>query len=63
MKKQISWLLLLLVAYLILLIIDWKNIKYLRNLFIELGKLFKNESIYNEDKDFILIPRPVEKNL
>ena len=63
MKQKISWLLLLLVAYLILVIVDWKNLKYLRNLFVELGKLFKKESIYNEDKDFILIPRPIEKNL
>lgn len=63
MKQKISWLLLLLVAYLILVIVDWKNLKYLRNLFVELGKLFKKGSVYNEDKDFIMIPRPVEKNL
>jgi hypothetical protein len=63
MKKKIDWVILLGAAFLILIISDYKNLKYLFNLIKELHKIFKKGSEYNEDKDFILIPRPIEKNL
>jgi hypothetical protein len=63
MKKRLSWFLLLLVSYLILLISDWKNLKYLPNLVKELRKLFKKGSCYTGNSDFILIPKPQIKDL
>jgi hypothetical protein len=55
MKRKISWGILLLAAFLILIISNWKNLKYLPNLIRELKKLFRKNSIYKEDNDFVLI--------
>jgi hypothetical protein len=63
MKKTINWGILLWSTFLILVINDWKNVKYLPNLFKELSKLFKKNSKYTEDGDFILIPKPMPKDL
>jgi len=63
MKKKISWIILLSASFLILIISDYRNLKYLFNLIKELHKIFKKGSEYNEDKDFILIPRPIKKKL
>jgi len=63
MKKRINWGILLLSAFLILIVSDWKNIKYLPNLIKELHKLIKKNSNYKEDGDFILIHKTKIKNL
>jgi hypothetical protein len=55
MKKRISWFLLLWTGYLLLLISDWRNIKYFGNLIKELQKLIEKNSKYTEDNDFIII--------
>ena len=62
-KTRINWGILLLSAYLILIIINWKNSKYFFNLLKELTDLLKNNSKYVEDGDFILIHNPKKKNL
>jgi hypothetical protein len=65
MKQKISWGVLLLCIFLLLIISDWKNIKYFFNLIKELHKIFKKGSEYKEDDDFILILKPgikMEKN-
>ena len=61
MKQKINWLILLCASYLILLLNDFKNLKYLPNLIGELGKLFHKGSRYTEDGDFVLIPKPKQK--
>jgi hypothetical protein len=63
MKRQISWGVLLWAAFLILVITDWRNLKYLSNLIKELSKLIKNNSKYTEDNCFILINKNQLKNL
>jgi len=63
MKKRINWGILLLSAFLILIVSDWKNIKYLPNLIKELHKLIKKNSNYKEDGDFVLIHKTKIKNL
>ena len=63
MRRKISWFLLLLAGYLILLISNSKNLKYFPNLIRELGKLIKRNSKYTEDSDFILIPKIQIKEL
>jgi hypothetical protein len=63
MKKRLTWFLLLWVSYIILVIFDWKNLKYFSNLIKELHKLIKKNSKYTEDGDFILIPKPKPKDL
>lgn len=61
MKQKINWLILLCASYLILLLDNCKNLKYLPNLIKELGKLFEKGSKYTEDGDFMLIPKPKQK--
>lgn len=61
MRKQISWGILLWAAFLIMLIYDWKKIKYLPNLVKELNKLARKGSIYTEDSDFMLVPKAQPK--
>lgn len=63
MKKKINWGILLWSVFLILVISDLKNLKYLSNLIKELNKLFKKHSKYTEDKDFILIHKNQAKDL
>jgi len=63
MKRQVSWGILLWAAFLILVTIDWKNLKYLPNLIKELSKLIKKNSKYTEDNCFILIHKNHLKNL
>jgi hypothetical protein len=63
MKKRINWGILLLAAFLMLITSDCKNLKYLPNLIKELHKLFKKNSIYKEDGDFVLIHKNQIKNL
>lgn len=62
MRKQISWGILLWAAFLIMVVYDWKKIKYLNNLIKELHKLTKKSSRYNEDSDFMLVPKPKQKD-
>jgi len=62
-KRKISWVLLLLVTYLILLLNDWKNFKYFSNLIKELKKMLKKHSSYTEDGDFVLIHKEQLKKL
>lgn len=62
MRKRLSWLLLLWTSYLILLINDWKNLRYFGHLCKEFRKLIKNNSKYTEDSDFILIHKPKQKD-
>jgi len=63
MKKRISWFLLLWTTFLILIISDWRNLKYFFNLIKELRKLFKKGSKYTEDGGFVLIHRSQIKDL
>jgi len=63
LKTRITWGILLLSTYLILVIINWKNFKYFFNLLKELTDLLKNNSKYVEDGDFILIHNPKMKDL
>jgi hypothetical protein len=63
MKTRISWILLLWTAYLILLISDWKNLKYFPRLIEELKKTIHKNSKYTEDNDFVLMKRPRKKEL
>jgi len=62
MKTKLSWFLLLWTSYSILLIHDWKNIKYFPNLIRELQKLIKKNSKHSEDGDFVLIPKSKVKD-
>ena len=62
-KRKISWILLLWTAYLILLLNDWKNLKYFPNLIRELCKMLKKYSSYTEDGDFVLIHKEQLKKL
>lgn len=61
MKKRISWILLLWTCYLLLLINNWRNLKYFGSLCKEFKKLIKKNSKYTEDGDFILVPKPKQK--
>jgi len=63
MKKRISWFLLLWTGYLLLIINNWKNIKYFGHLVKELQKLLKNNSKYIEDAGWILVRKEKIKNL
>lgn len=62
MKNRIKWGILLWSAFLILVITDLRNLKYLSNLIKELSKLCKKKSNYTEDGDFILIHKSKIKN-
>jgi len=57
MKTKISWGVLLWAAFIILVTSDIKNLKYLFNLIKELKKIFKKGSCYNDDSDFVLVPK------
>jgi len=61
MKTKINWIILLSASFLILIVNNWKNLKYFPNLVKELRKIFKGGLNYAEDGDFILIPRPKTK--
>jgi hypothetical protein len=63
MKNKINWAILLWAGFIILVISDWKNIKYLFNLIKELNKMFKKHSEYDEDSGFVLIHKSQLKNL
>jgi len=63
MKQKISWCLLLWTCYLILVISDWRNLRYFNNLVKELNKLIKKDSKYSEDGDFVLIHKTEVKEL
>jgi hypothetical protein len=63
MKRRISWCLLLWTCYLILVISDWRNLRYFNNLVKELNKLIKKNSKYAEDGDFVLIHKTKVKEL
>lgn len=63
MKKRLNWILLLWTSYLILLINNWKNLKYFPNLIKEFKKIIKKNSKYTEDDEFILIHKNQIKNL
>lgn len=63
MKKKINWILLLWTGYLILIIQDFKNLRYFGNLCKELKKIIKNQAGYKEDGDFILIHKTKIKKL
>jgi len=60
-RKHLSWTILLWAAFLIMLTYDLRKIKYLPNLIKELSRLTKKRSIYTEDSDFILVPKPKRK--
>lgn len=57
MKTKFSWGVLLWAAFVILVNSDYKNLKYLPNLIKELKKIFKKGSCYNDDSDFVLVPK------
>lgn len=61
MRKRISWGILLWAAFLIILVYDLKKIKYLPNLIKELNMLTRKGSRYTEDSDFMLVPKPKQK--
>jgi hypothetical protein len=61
MKNRINWGILLWAGFLILLNMNIKNIKYLPNLLKELHRLWKKNSKYSEDGDFILIHKSKRK--
>lgn len=61
MRKQISWTILLWAAFLIMLTFDWRKIKYLPNLIKELRRVARKGSRYNEDSDYMLVPKPKHK--
>jgi len=61
MKKQLCWGILLWAAFLIMLTSDIKKIKYLPNFIRELKRLTKKHSVYNEDSDYMLVPKPKSK--
>lgn len=63
MKKRINYTLLLWTSFLILIIQDYRNLKYFLNLIRELKKIIKNQSGYSEDGDFILIHKSKIKEL
>ena len=63
LKTRISWGVLLLSAFIILVTCNWKNLKYIFNLLKELHKLTKKNSIYKVDDDFILIHKTQVKDL
>lgn len=63
MKKQFCWGIMLWAAFLIMLTSDIKKIKYLPNLIRELKKLTRKHSKYNEDSDYMLVPKPQPKEL
>jgi hypothetical protein len=54
-KSKFTWILFLWTGFLILVIQDWRNLKYIFNLFRELCRIFSKNSGYYEDSDFILI--------
>lgn len=49
-------------AFLIMLTYDFRKVKYLPNLIKELNNITKKGSRYNEDSDFILVPKPKQKD-
>jgi hypothetical protein len=55
MRQKLSWLLLLWTTFIILILQDWHNCKYMFRLFREFYKILKKNSHYAEDSDFILI--------
>ena len=57
MKQKFNWLILLCASYLILLLNDYKNLKYLPNLIKELGKV-DGKNI--QEEDFIKILKKCE---
>ena len=61
MKKEISWIILLWAAFLIMLTFDFRKIKYLPNLLHELRRVARKGSRYNEDSDYMLVPKPNHK--
>ena len=61
MKVRISWGILLWAGFLILVTLDCRNLKYLPNLTKELKKLCKKYRGHSEDNDFILVPKPKQK--
>ena len=63
LKIRISWGILLLSAFIILVTCNWKNLKYIFNLLKELHKLTKKNSIYKVDDDFVLIHKTQVKDL
>jgi hypothetical protein len=63
MKKRINYTLLLWTSFLILIIQDYRNLKYFLNLIRELKKIIKNQSGYKEDGDFVLIHKSRMKEL
>lgn len=63
MKNRINWGIMLWACFLILLNSDCNNIKYLPNLIKELNKLWKKNSKYIEDGDFVLIHKSKTKDL
>ena len=63
MKNKIIWSTILFNAYLVLVILDWKNLKYFPNLLKELKRIFKKNSKHTEDNGFILIHKSRLKNL
>jgi len=62
MKHRISWVLLLWTCYLLMVIADWKNLKYIFKLFREFIKMLDKNSQYSEDGDFILIHKNYLEN-
>ena len=62
-NHRLSWGILLLSAFAILIIFDIKKLKYLSNLLKELRELFKKNSKYTEDTGFVLIHKSKIKNL
>lgn len=63
MKTKVSWCVLLWAAFIILIIQDYRNLKYFPNLMRELKKIIKNQSGYKEDGDFVLIHKSKMKEL
>ena len=55
LKLRIIWGILIWNTFIILCIQNWRNLKYLKETLCELKKLIKKNSIYTEDKDYILI--------
>ena len=62
MIARIIWILLLWTAFLILVLQDWRNLKYIFKLFREFAKIVRKNSKYHEDDDFILIHKNYIKN-
>lgn len=63
MKNRINWSILLWSTFFILVVLDYKNLKYLINLIRELYNLSKKRSKYIEDGDFVLVHKKHIKNV